>query len=68
MVIEKSICQNIWIVVIGFKDVFCFQFSIFGCVGDLMFFLNMEMVFGRNKDFLVFGINLKEWINFKLKV
>lgn len=65
---EKSICQNIWIVVTGSKDVFRFQLSIPGCVGDLMFFLNMDMISGRNKDLSAFGINPDEWTNFKLKV
>lgn len=65
---EKSICQNMWIVVTGSKDVFRFQLSIPGCVGDLMFFLNMEMVSGRNKDLSAFGISPDQWTNFKLKV
>ncbi len=65
---EKSICQNMWMVVTGSKDVFRFQLSIPGCVGDLMFFLNMDMVSGRNKDLSAFGIRPDEWTNFKLKV
>ena len=65
---EKSICQNMWIVVTGSKDVFRFQLSIPGCVGDLMFFLNMDMVSGRDKDLSAFGISPNEWTNFKLKV
>ena len=65
---DKSICQNMWIVVTGSKDVFRFQLSIPGCVGDLMFFLNMDMVSGRNKDLSAFGISPDEWTNFKLKV
>lgn len=67
-VTEKSICQNVWLVVTGSKDVFRFQLSIPGCVGDLMFFLNMEMVSGRDKDLSAFGIQPDEWTNFKLKV
>jgi len=65
---EKSICQNMWIVVTGSKDVFRFQLSIPGCVGDLMFFLNMDMVSGKSKDLSAFGVTPSEWTNFKLKV
>lgn len=65
---EKSICQNMWIVVTGSKDVFRFQLSIPGCVGDLMFFLNMDMVSGKSKDLSAFGVKPSEWTNFKLKV
>lgn len=65
---EKSICQNIWIVVTGSKDVFRFQFSIPGCVGDLNFFLNMDRISGRNRDLSAFGIAPTDWNNFKVKV
>lgn len=64
---DKSICQAIGLVITGSKEVYRFQMSIPGCVGDLNFFLKMERVSGQNTDLSAFGIDPFQWTNFKLK-
>lgn len=64
---EKSICQNMWVVITGAKEVLRFQLSAPGCVGDLMFFLSMDMVSGKDHDLSAFGVQPDEWTNFKVK-
>lgn len=64
---EKSICQNMWIVITGAKEVLRFQLSAPGCVGDLMFFLSMDMISGKDHDLSAFGVQPNEWTNFKVK-
>ena len=64
---DKSICQNMWVVITGTKDVLRFQLSIPGCVGDLMFFLNMDMISGKEHDLSAFGVAATEWNSFKVK-
>lgn len=65
---ERSICRNIRFTVTGTKEVLSFQFSIPGCVGDLMFFLNKEMISGRNLDLSAFGLEGDAWVNCKINV
>lgn len=64
---EKSICQNMWVVITGAKEVLRFQLSTPGCVGDLMFFLSMDMISGKNHDLSAFGVQANAWTNFKVK-
>lgn len=59
--IKNSKCLGAWMTIIGSKEVYRFQFSIPGCVGELNFFLNMEMISGRNHDLSAFGLDLTEW-------
>ena len=63
---EKSVCTEVWMVVVGSKDVFRFEFSMPGCVGDLRFFLNMDMISGKNRDLTAFGLDFSQWNDFKL--
>ncbi|MDH5382762.1 MAG: hypothetical protein OEW75_18040, partial [Cyclobacteriaceae bacterium] len=65
---KKSICRFVSLTVTGTKDVMSIQFSIPGCVGDLMLYINREMVSGRNHDLSAFGLNMEEWINCKIEV
>jgi hypothetical protein len=65
---ERSICKNIRLTVTGTKEVLSFQFGIPGCVGDLMFFLNKEMISGRDNDLSAFGIETDDWTKCKVKV
>lgn len=64
---EKSICQNMWVVITGAKEVLRFQLSTPGCVGDLMFFLSMDMISGKDHDLSAFGVAPNDWTNFKVK-
>lgn len=63
---DKSICRAMSVIITGTKEVFLFQFSIPGCVGDLMFALGGKMVFGNNNDFTAFGIDPMQWIDFQV--
>ena len=65
---ERSICQNIRLTITGTKEVLGLQFSIPGCVGDLMFFLNKEMISGRDHDLSAFGMDFNEWVQCKIDV
>ncbi len=64
----RSICQNVRLTLTGTKDVFGFQFSIPGCVGDLMFVLNKEMVSGKDHDLSGFGVDLSRWTTCKIEM
>lgn len=64
---EQSICKSIRLVVTGTHNVFNFQFSEIGCVGDLIFALNQEMVYGKNTDLSKFGIDHSDWTDFILE-
>ncbi|MEM7369961.1 MAG: hypothetical protein AAF587_15250 [Bacteroidota bacterium] len=63
---QNSKCQSAWMTIIGSKEVYRFQFSIPGCVGDLNFFLNMERISGKHNDLSAFGLDLKEWTQVKV--
>lgn len=65
---KKSICHKVSLTVTGTKDVMAIQYSILGCVGDLMLYINREMVSGRNHDLSGFGLNLEEWVSCKVEV
>jgi hypothetical protein len=65
---ERSVCQNVRLTVTGTKDIYGLQFSIPGCVGDLMFVLNKEMISGKDNDLSGFGIDPGSWVNCKLEV
>ncbi len=65
---KGSICKNIRLTVTGTKEVLSLQFSIPGCVGDLMFFMNKEMVSGRDNDLSAFGIETNDWTKCKVQV
>ena len=65
---KKSICQRVILTVTGTKDVMTIQYSIPGCVGDLMLYVDREMVSGRNHDLSAFGLNMEEWINCEIEV
>ncbi|MDT0607190.1 hypothetical protein [Croceitalea rosinachiae] len=65
---EGSICHNVRMTVTGTREVISLAFSIPGCVGDLSFFINNEMVSGKNHDFSAFGTNTDEWTRCQVKV
>lgn len=65
---ERSICQHIRLTVTGTKEVLGLHFSKPGCVGDLMFFLNTEMISGRNHDLSGFGLDSGEWARCEMDV
>ena len=65
---ESSICRNIRMTITDSKEVLSFQFGIPGCVGDLMFYINKEMVSGRKNDLSAFGIETDKWTNCKVRV
>ena len=65
---EGSICKNIRLTVTGTEEVLSFQFGVPGCVGDLMFYLNKEMVSGRENDLSAFGIETNDWTKCKVRV
>ncbi|MEM9671655.1 MAG: hypothetical protein ACFB15_23210 [Cyclobacteriaceae bacterium] len=65
---EGSICQNVRLTITGTKEVLGFHFSIPGCVGDLIFMLNKEMISGKDHDLSAFGLDLKMWTNCKVDV
>ena len=65
---SNSICGNIRLTITGTREVFGFHFSLLGCVGDLVFFLNKEMVSGRKQDLSAFGLAPGEWINCRISV
>jgi len=64
---DKSICQETGLVIIGTKDVLLFKFSIAGCVGDLMLYLNGDNVSGDNHDLSAFAIEPKDWTKLKVQ-
>ena len=63
---ERSICQKVAIVIIGSKDVFMFEMSIPGCVGELQQYIDGQMLSGKHHDFSKLGIAPIEWNNFKV--
>jgi len=65
---EGSICQNIRMTVTGTREVISLEFSIPGCVGDLVFFMDGDMVSGKNHDFSAFGVHKDQWIPCTLRV
>ena len=66
--LEGSICQNTRMIVTGTREVISLAFSAPGCVGDLVFFMDNEMVSGRNHDFSAFGIQGDQWMQCELVV
>jgi len=64
---DKSICQKTAIIIIGTKDVFMFQLSIPGCVGELRQFIDGQSLLGKNHDFSALGITPTNWTNFKVR-
>ena len=64
---DKSICQKVAIVVIGTKDVFMFQLSIPGCVGELRQYIDGQSISGKNHDFSALGITPTDWTNFQVQ-
>ena len=65
---ERSICQSVRLTVTGTQEVLGFHFSVPGCVGDLMFMLNTEMVSGRNHDLSAFGLDFSKWTRCRIEV
>ena len=65
---ERSVCQYVRLTVTGTREVLGFHFSVPGCVGDLMFMLNQEMVAGRDHDLSAFGLDLSAWTQCRLEV
>ncbi|MEM8999277.1 MAG: hypothetical protein AAGB24_03350 [Bacteroidota bacterium] len=65
---EGSICQNVRMTVTGTREVISLEFSIPGCVGDLIFFMDQDMIQGKNNDFSAFGMKDAEWMQCKLVV
>ncbi len=65
---ERSVCQQVRLTVTGTKEVLGFHFTIPGCVGDLLFMLNQEMVSGQSHDLSAFGLNFSEWTRCRIAV
>ncbi len=65
---KGSICHNIRMTITGTREVLSFQFGIPGCIGDLLFYLNKEMISGRDNDLTGFGIEVGDWTNCKIRV
>lgn len=65
---SNSICGNIRLTITGTREVFGFHFSLLGCVGDLFFYLNKEMISGRKQDLSAFGLAPGEWVNCRISV
>ncbi|BFP39230.1 hypothetical protein FGF1_00750 [Flavobacteriaceae bacterium GF1] len=65
---EHSICRSIRMTVTGTREVISLEFSIPGCVGDLGFFMDNEMISGRNHDLSAFGRDMGQWTRCELKV
>lgn len=64
----RSICQNVRLTITGTKDVLGLHFSIPGCVGDLLFVMNKEMISGRDHDLTAFGLDFSEWVKCNMEV
>ena len=67
-VTERSVCQQVRLTVTGTKEVLGFHFTIPGCVGDLLFMLNQEMVSGQSHDLSAFGLDFSEWTRCRIAV
>ncbi len=65
---ERSICQHLRLTVTGTKEVLGFHFTIPGCVGDLLFMLNKDMVSGRDHDLSAFGLDFSQWTHCRIAV
>ena len=65
---DRSACRYVRLTVTGTREVLGFHFSVPGCVGDLMFMLNKEMVSGRHQDLSAFGLDLSEWNRCQVEV
>ncbi len=65
---ERSVCQQVRLTVTGTKEVLGFHFTIPGCVGDLLFVLNQEMVSGRSHDLSAFGRDFSQWTRCQIAV
>lgn len=63
---NKSICKKVSVVIIGTKDVFMFQLSIPGCVGELQQYIDGQSLSGKNHDFSALGIVPTDWTHFKV--
>ena len=64
----RSVCQQVRLTVTGTKEVLGFHFTIPGCVGDLLFMLNKEMVLGQSRDLSAFGLDFSEWTHCRIAV
>ena len=65
---ERSVCEYVRLTVTGTKEVLGFHFSVPGCVGDLLFMLNKEMVSGQNHDLSAFGLDFRAWTRCQIAV
>lgn len=65
---ENSICQYIQMIITGTREVISLEFSKPGCVGDLTFFIDKEMVSGKDHDFSAFGRAMEEWTRCRVAV
>ena len=65
---ERSVCQHVRLTITGTKEVLGFHFTIPGCVGDLLFMLNKEMVSGRSHDLSAFGLDFSQWTHCQIAV
>lgn len=63
---ERSICKKVSLVIIGTKDVFMFDLSIPGCVGELQQYIDGQMLSGKHHDFSKLGITPTTWNNFQV--
>ncbi len=64
---SNSICGNMRLTITGTQEVLGFQFSRLGCVGDLVFYLNRDIISGKEYDLSAFGITQGEWIDLKVE-
>lgn len=65
---DRSACQHVRLTVTGTKEVLGFHFTVPGCVGDLLFILNKEMVSGRDHDLSAFGLDFSKWTECRIDV
>lgn len=67
---EKSngICQNVQLLVHGKDGVFLTPFSIPGCSSEIELITSGETHSGKNNDLSPFGINTRDWNDFRLVV
>lgn len=65
---DRSVCQQVRLTVTGSHEVLGFHFTVPGCVGDLLFMLNQEMVSGRDHDLSAFGLDFSKWTRCRIAV
>ena len=65
---KSSLCHNIGLIITGTREVISLEFSKPGCVGDLMFYVDKEMVSGKHHDLSAFGRKTDEWTTCEVKV